>query len=33
MIVAGLLWHHFVLSRRPGGWTPQVESIAAVPPA
>ena len=33
MTVAGLLWHHFVLSRRPGGWTPQVESIAAVPPA
>jgi amino acid transporter len=33
MIIAGLLWHHFVLSRRPGGWMPQVESIAAVPPA
>jgi amino acid transporter len=32
MIVAGLLWHHFVLSRRPGGWTPQVESVAAAPP-
>jgi amino acid transporter len=32
MIAAGLIWHHFVLSRRPGGWTPQVESIAAAPP-
>jgi amino acid transporter len=28
MIVAGLLWHHFVLSRRPGGWTPQLSRIA-----
>jgi amino acid transporter len=28
MMVAGLLWHHFVLSRRPGGWTPQLSRIA-----
>jgi hypothetical protein len=28
MIVAWLLWHHFVLSRRPGGWTPQLSRIA-----
>jgi len=26
LIAAGLLWYHFVLSRRPGGWTPRVES-------
>jgi amino acid transporter len=26
MIAAGLLWHHFVLRRREGGWAPQVES-------
>jgi amino acid transporter len=24
MIAAGLLWHHFVLHRRTGGWTPRV---------
>jgi amino acid transporter len=24
MIVAGLAWHHLVLSRRPGGWRPQL---------
>ena len=30
MMAAGLLWHHFVLSRRAGGWTPRIESI---PPA
>lgn len=24
MIVAGLLWHHFVLRRRTGGWAPRV---------
>jgi amino acid transporter len=23
-IAAGLLWHHFVLRRRPGGWAPRV---------
>jgi amino acid transporter len=28
MIAAGLLWHHLVLRRRPGGWAPKVESIA-----
>jgi len=27
MIVAGLLWHHFVLSRRAGGWAPRCEAI------
>jgi amino acid transporter len=32
MIVAGLLWHHFVLSRRPGGWTPQVVAVASPQP-
>jgi len=31
-IGAGLLWHHFVLRRRDGGWAPRVESIAASPP-
>jgi amino acid transporter len=31
LIGAGLLWHHLVLRRRPGGWTPRVESIAASP--
>jgi amino acid transporter len=30
MIAAGLLWHHLVLRRRPGGWAPKVVSI---PPA
>jgi amino acid transporter len=30
MIGAALLWHHFVLSRRSGGWAPRLESI---PPA
>jgi len=30
--VAGLLWQHFVLSRRPGGWTPQVVAVASPPP-
>jgi amino acid transporter len=25
-ILAGVLWHHFVLRRRPGGWTPHVDS-------
>lgn len=29
MIGAGLLWHHFVLRRRPVAWAPRVESIAA----
>jgi amino acid transporter len=29
MIVAGLGWHHLVLSRRPGGWRPQVHSAAS----
>jgi amino acid transporter len=29
MIAAGLLWHHFVLRRRAGGWAPRVESIPA----
>jgi amino acid transporter len=24
LIIAGLLWHHFVLRKRPGGWTPRV---------
>ncbi len=24
-IIAGLLWHHFVLQKRPNGWTPRVE--------
>jgi amino acid transporter len=24
MIVAGLLWHHWVLRRRPGGWAPRL---------
>lgn len=24
MIVIGLLWHHWVLRRRPGGWTPRL---------
>jgi hypothetical protein len=24
MIVAGLAWHHLVLSRRPGGWRPEL---------
>ena len=24
MIVAGLLWHHLVLRRRPGGWAPRL---------
>jgi amino acid transporter len=33
LIAAGLLWHHFVLSRRPGGWAPRIESIAPVPAA
>jgi amino acid transporter len=28
MIAAGLLWHHLVLRRRPGGWAPKVASIA-----
>jgi amino acid transporter len=28
MIAAGLLWHHLVLRRRPGGWAPKVVSIA-----
>jgi amino acid transporter len=26
LIAAGLLWYHFVLSRRPGGWTPRIEA-------
>jgi amino acid transporter len=33
LIGAGLLWHHFVLRRRPGGWAPRVASIAASPAA
>src|SRR5262249_21994596 len=28
MIVAGLVWHHLVLSRRPGGWRPQVHPVS-----
>jgi hypothetical protein len=24
MILAGVLWHHFVLRRRPGGWAPRI---------
>jgi amino acid transporter len=24
LIIAGLLWHHFVLRKRPGGWAPRV---------
>jgi amino acid transporter len=31
MIGAGLLWYHFVLSRRAGGWVPRIEPIPAVP--
>jgi amino acid transporter len=31
MIAAGLLWHHFVLRRRAGGWAPRVESIPSAP--
>jgi hypothetical protein len=31
MIAAGLLWHHFVLSRRVGGWTPRLESVPPEP--
>jgi amino acid transporter len=31
MIAAGLLWHHFVLRRRAGGWAPRLESILASP--
>jgi amino acid transporter len=31
LIGAGLLWHHLVLRRRPGGWTPRIESIAISP--
>jgi amino acid transporter len=27
MILAGLLWHHFVLRRRAGGWAPRITSI------
>jgi hypothetical protein len=23
-IIAGLVWHHFVLSKRANGWAPQV---------
>jgi hypothetical protein len=23
-IIAALLWHHFVLSKRPNGWVPHV---------
>jgi amino acid transporter len=30
MIAAGLLWHHLVLRRRPGGWAPKVVPIAPV---
>jgi len=29
LIGAGLLWHQFVLRRRPGGWAPRVESSTA----
>ena len=28
MIAAGLLWHHLVLRRRPGGWAPKIVSTA-----
>jgi amino acid transporter len=31
MIAAGLLWYHFVLSRRAGGWTPRLESAPPEP--
>jgi amino acid transporter len=31
LIGAGLLWYQLVLRRRPGGWAPRVESIAASP--
>jgi len=24
VVVAALLWIHFVLQRRPGGWTPHI---------
>jgi amino acid transporter len=24
-VIVGLLWHHFVLQRRPGGWAPRLE--------
>jgi len=27
MIAAGLLWHHFVLQRRRGGWAPRIDSM------
>jgi len=31
MIGVALLWHHFVLSPRPGGWAPRIESIPPAP--
>jgi len=31
MIAAGLLWQHFVLRRRAGGWTPRLESVPPEP--
>ncbi len=31
LIGAGLLWHHFVLRRRAGGWAPRVESTPRAP--
>ncbi len=33
MIAAGLLWHHFVLRRRAGGWAPRVAAAPSVPAA
>ena len=33
MIGAGLLWHHLVLRRRPGGWAPKVVPIPSAPAA
>lgn len=33
MIAAGLLWHHFVLRRRAGGWAPRIESTPPAPAA
>ncbi len=31
LIVAGLLWQHFVLRRRAGGWAPRIEPIPPAP--
>jgi amino acid transporter len=33
MIAAGLLWHHFVLRRRTGGWTPRLGMLPTLPTA